>query len=436
MTHVSLPTTTLRRLIAALAVIVASCSTMLTAQAAQDTGIVDDTTYVMEEGQTVTWSPPWAFDEDFTIKGDGTEILLFEDAAASLMISSLPNLVDIEEARDIVLDSLTESSDSQTTIDKGAYGAISYSLDLVDLAGADYGAFTLFRAGTGSSPTFAYIFLGSVNQFAEKFSSAQTSFALDGAGLFDGVDGQGLQDQLEANAGNANEGNDTTPEAPEPDDDVTPEDDGETPEPDDGDKLRNGRDTPDPTEEAGDEINTDAPDGTGLIEDGLFVSPLFLAELTWDDTYTVDTELDVYVSSDGVNNVDFLALKSSGDGPALLSVQFVLADGATPAQLVEVWQSADFLGDTEFSQGSEVVLADSSSVVGGVVIRDALEDGTAIVTYREVHLLEDLDALAVFTFTSVPAYAETAISDSQNGVELNGEPVLDFFTVEDILADF
>lgn len=404
--------------------------------AAQETGLVDDTTYVLEStDEVVTWDDPWDFDEDISEAGDGFEIVALTGGSSSLLLSVLPGGLDIEEARDLVLDEFAAGTDGFATIDRGAYGAISYSLDLADVGGTDLGVFTLFRSGSGNTPTFAYIFISSVQGFSDGFSSAQEQIAIDGEPIFEGVDGDGLQTQLEQKAGAAPEPADDTPES---EDTETPDAAGDSSgEPADSSAIFETRDkVPDIDEDGNtsgdaadrdDEIDDEFID-LGVVSQGEYVSPQFGSELLWDDTWELFEDADQPVISDEDEGTDVLNLAWDGNGVALLRVEFLDAQDATPADVVEFWTSAEFLGET-----SDVVLEDSGRDVGGVVALDATEDGSDIVVYREVHLVDDGQTLVLITFLSEPAVVEDAISDAQGGVELDDEPVLSFYDVEDIV---
>lgn len=168
--------------------------------AAPVTAQSSDGSFTFDGGQTLTWGDDWELDEDSVELVDGVESALFVRGTAVLSVLSVPNDFDLIEARDIFLDAFLEAVGDSVTIDQGSYGQVSYSLDLVDSEGSENGVFTLFRAGTGNTPTFAYVFFASVSDFSDEFASVQSVFQLDGEELFDGVEGQGLQELLRSNA--------------------------------------------------------------------------------------------------------------------------------------------------------------------------------------------------------------------------------------------
>lgn len=398
---------------------------------AQGEGLVDDTTYVLETtGDEITWDDPWAFDPDVSEVGDGYEIVALSGDLSSLLISVLPNGLDIEDARDLVLDEFQAGTDAFATVDRGAYDNISYSLDAARIDGADLGVFTLFRGGSGNTPTFAYIVIGMVQGFSEDFRSAQEEITVDGDLIFDGVDGEDLERQLGNSGGNAAEQSDDSNA-----DDVT--DDPLTPESGSSEAIFNvERDAPELDEDAvredrststEDEIEEEFGD-LGVVSQGEYVSPQFGSELVWDDTWLLYEDTEEPVVSDEEEGTDSITLVWNDDGIALIRVELVGAQGATPGDVVGYWTSDDFLGTS-----TNVVLEDSGRDRGGVVTLDATEDGTEVLIYREVHLLDNGDTLGLITFLSEPPDAEDALLDAQDGIELDEESVLDYFDTEEVV---
>lgn len=380
-----------------------------------------ETSYDFAGGQALTWDSDWELDEDLTYVEDGLESVTLIQGVALFSVLSVPNDFDLNEARDIYLDSLFEEVGGATTIDRGNYGAVSYSLDLVGVEGFDFGIFTLFRAGSGTTPTFAYIFFSEIAAFSTLFASAQVTFQLDGATIYDGVDGAGLQAQLEAAGGN-------TGASPEDGDDesadVPIDDPTDEPLEDDADSasgiggLKGG---------AGDR-QVDDPDS-----DADYTSPQFDVALDWGSSWELDPEAGP-PASDTDAGIDSLSLVPV-DGGGFLSVTFIDAGGTTVPNLVEVWESADFVADSAISADAEVVLADSSRDVGSMVLRDYLEDGTEIVVIREAALVGN-DTMVITQLSAIPESAGSIVGAARDDVTLDGEPVLAFFEIDDILQEF
>lgn len=383
--------------------------------------------YEFAGGQSLSWDGDWEIDDELTYTEDGLESVTLTQGVSLFSVLGLPNAIDLDEARDIYLDSLIEEVGGATTIDRGSYGSVSYSLDLVSLEGFDFGIFTLFRAGSGSTPTFAYIFFSEEAAFASQFADAQDAFRLDGQPIYDGVDGAGLQVQLEAVDSETRE---------VPDDSG----DGSADEPDDETALDPSEDDPSDGEGAGGlkSGRGDAPTGDDADEDGAqtdaaYVSPQYGSELDWGSSWELDPESDPPTTSDTQLGVDSLALLPV-DGGGFMSVTFIDADGIGVSDLVEVWESADFLADAAFSADAEVVLADSSRTVGSMVLRDFLDDGTELVVIREAYL-DDNDVMVVVQLSTTPDSLEPVVASAQDEITLDGEPVLGFFSIDEISAE-
>lgn len=391
--------------------------------AAQDP---DDTSYVLETtGDEITWDAPWQIEPDITDVGDGFEIVGFASDTSSLLISVIPNDLDLEEARDTTLEAVSGDADSFTIIDRGAYENISYALDIAVYDDVELGVFTLFRGGSGDTPTFVYVFIGGISSFAEGFVSAQDTFRVSGDTIFKGVDGQGLEDLLVQNAG----GESSIPATEQSTETATEESTEEaTEEPE-----------REPTEEASspdrDQPIDDEYIELGVISQGEYESPQFETSLTWDQTWALDVEADEPVVSDEEERFDSISLIWEGESTAFLTVNVLAADDVTPADFEELWSSDEFLADTA-SPDAEVLLSDSGRDIGGVVLRDFLDDGTEVVVYREVQVLEDGATIALITYISDPDAVPDAISDATENIELDEEPVLAIFDPEEVAAEF
>lgn len=402
-----------------------------------------DGSFEFEGGQTITWGDDWEMDEESASSDGGVESVLFFRGSSVLSVLTVPNDFDLNEARDIFLDSFLVAVGESVTIDRGSYGQVSYSLDLVNSDGFESGVFTLFRAGSGTTPTFAYVFFTGVSEFADEFLSAQSAFLLDGEGLFDGVEGQGLQDLLAANAGSAPPapaGQDADP-ADQPDETVVPADEtveepDNTLEPEDS---SNGAGSgPEGLKDRGSDVDPvangpDDPAGTGLVDDSTFVSPWYGAELRWDGGWEVNVDREPFVIESGDGGIDYIALRWTGDGASFLTVSFVPRDGNDPATLLDLWQTDDFLADMNIHPDGGIVLAEGTDAIAAIVIRNFTDDGAEFFLYREARYDEERESVVLFNFTTVPGLAEPSLAAAQTGIELDDEPVLEFFTVEEIL---
>ncbi|MBA2775616.1 MAG: hypothetical protein H0U31_02670 [Chloroflexia bacterium] len=422
--------TTTRRVTLMLAMILLLLSSLVTAPIAAQTS---EGSFTFDGGQTLTWGDDWELDEDSVALEDGVESALFFRGVSVLSVLTVPNDFDLNQGRDIFLDAFLDAVGESVTIDRGSYGQVSYSLDLVNSAGFESGVFTLFRAGSGATPTFAYVFFAEVSEFASEFASAQTTFLLDGEGLFDGVEGTGLQDLLVANTGSAppppeEEIADVveTPESVEID--VDPADDANEPETEGLGDLKDRDDD----EDAAD-ADADDPPGTGLVDDSTFVSPWYESELQWDRAWEVNVDRDPFIVENGDGGIDYIALRWTGEGATFLTVSFVPVDGNQPVELLELWQTDEFIADMNIHPDGGIVLVEGTEAIAAIVIRDFTDDGTEFFLYREARFDAERQSVVLFNFTTIPALADPSLTAAQAGIVLDDEPVLDFFSVEEVL---
>lgn len=426
-----------QRLMTALAVLamVASAGLIGASSAAAQAG---GDSHGFDSGETLTWDGGWELDPESATSDSGIESVLLTSSAGLLMVMNMPNNFDLEEARDIVLDSFLETGDAARTIDRGSYGSVSYSLDAMTLDDTGFGVFTLFRAGEGSAPTYAYVFVAITDYFAGEFAKAQDGVTLDGAGLFEGVNGQGLQDQLEAepeSGGTTTEDESTPEDEPDVDEPVEP-----TPEGDDGGNggggLKGGSGS---SADTGDEEDADptpvddedAPVGSGLVDDNTFVSPTYGPVIEWVSPLQLNPDRDPNVVEDS-DGLDRVSLSMDGDNLAFVNVTILEAGTATPANMVAAWSSPDFIESIAFSPDSEVVLADSSSSIGAVARVDYTDEGTEVIFYTEFIFDEANGALILVEYSTAFPMFDVTFDDAQASLTVDGESVLEFFAPDEI----
>lgn len=143
----------------------------------------------------------WLVEQESTESGDGYDVVSLYREFDSVLISFLPSGTDLVMARDLVLGDFGDGFENSTVIDRGAYGNVSYSLDMVSAEGGELGIFTLFLGERTSGFVEVYMYLAPIRIFESGFGDAQREISVNDANIFDGVDGSGLQDLLDANAG-------------------------------------------------------------------------------------------------------------------------------------------------------------------------------------------------------------------------------------------
>jgi hypothetical protein len=166
---------------------------------AQDTGLIDDTTYVVElNDDEITWDNDWTFEEELYLAGDGYELIGLISDVGIQIVSYLPAGVNPEEARDVILGGLADGGMSIETVDDGSYGDVSYSLDLSDLDGEVWAIFTVVSASRGDVLT--YLTYAPADNFGDVLDKAADDIEINGDAIYDGVEGDGLQDLIDVAA--------------------------------------------------------------------------------------------------------------------------------------------------------------------------------------------------------------------------------------------
>jgi len=409
-------------------------------------------------GAVIEAVSPWALDPDLTSSGGDYDIVGLRATFDRLLISFLPATVDSAFAQATVLEEFASGFDGYQEIDRGAYGAVTYSLDIANVDGLEFGVFSLFLNAPDAGFVEFSMYMGPAAAFADGLAVVQQSVTIDGAAVFDGVEGDGLQTLLDDHAGIAGgsgpvaqRGDDPTAE---PSEEPTAPSDGDAepatvtaPDESDTSDDRDSRKLPEVVEstpDAGNESETGRGDRKlptgddlsdfeelGLIDQGEYVSPQFDTDVLWDETWSFDPEISDPIVSDTDAVTDSLTLVWNGDDFILLYVDLYEADGFTPADYEELWASDAYLAETA-DPDAEVLLQDSNRSTGSVLIRDYLSDGEEILLLRQAISLDRGDTIAVVTLIGLPDSFADAYADAGDGVTIDGEPALDVFTPREI----
>jgi hypothetical protein len=176
-----------------------SFGTMARPVAAQDTGLVDDTTYIVDlNNEEITWDEPWVFEESLNVIEADTESLGFMSETYIQSILYLPSGIDLEESRDAFLEGFASDDVAIQEVDRGAYDNVSYSLDLAEIDNALLGLFTLYIDRNDYVVSFAT--LAPAEELGEAVDLAADTIEIEGEPIYDGVEGAGLQDLVDASA--------------------------------------------------------------------------------------------------------------------------------------------------------------------------------------------------------------------------------------------
>ncbi|MGC4106473.1 MAG: hypothetical protein QM753_08980 [Thermomicrobiales bacterium] len=472
--------------------------TASTTLASQKSGLVDDETYVSDTtGEEITWGGDWTYDEESSfVEGDVERLALTGDAGLLDVIYFPPGL-DLASTRDDLFDLLTDGADDTLQIDRGDYpgssGEVSYSLDKVLVGDVELAMFTLLMER--SDDTFITVFYSTPRLFEDGMESAQDNIEIGGAGIFQGIKPSGLKAALDGapplldgTSGSRTSTGNKTPEA-RTDETETPEaettresrsgrDDEatETPEAEGSGKTstRGGQDddateTPEAegsgktsTRGGQDDDATETPEAKGsgstgskksttgasdfedlgVVGEGEYESPQYGIPVEWTDAWLVDESLDEPVISDTGSGTDQIGLiRAESDGAetyGALSVRFFEAGSSdTPESVVEYWTSKDYLNGGA-GDGSTVLLQDATKTEGSVVLISELDNGDTLVQYLSVFFLDRGKTAVMIEFYSTDASIADAYADVEDGITVDGQPILTLFDardIEDALAD-
>lgn len=152
-------------------------------------------------GQVIQTTGGWTIDSAAIEAADGTELIPLYGQFDGMVVAFLPAGTDLVAARDIFLGEFGNVFDNLLQIDRGAYGNVSYSLDITSAEGVEFGLFSLFLGQRESGFVEYYLYFAPVMAFQASMTTAVQSVTVGGKQVFDGVDPAGLQALLSANAG-------------------------------------------------------------------------------------------------------------------------------------------------------------------------------------------------------------------------------------------
>lgn len=152
-------------------------------------------------GDTISYGSQYGIQPGGTFEPDTLEMIMFLGPADILAVGFLSPLLDLNSARDIMLESLVGAGFTTQTIDRGDYTGVSYSLDMMNIDGMEMGVFTLFMNQRAHGYSEFYIFMAPPSLFAATMQTAQNSFTIDGNPLMNGVDAGVMGDMVVANQG-------------------------------------------------------------------------------------------------------------------------------------------------------------------------------------------------------------------------------------------
>ncbi|MCA9832415.1 MAG: hypothetical protein KC435_00550 [Thermomicrobiales bacterium] len=172
-------------------------------------------------GVNITYDSPYQLQTDMGYADDTSEMIVFAGYGDVLAMGFLPASIDLNGARDLLLESLFTDVEAINTVDRGDYTGVSYSLDIVNFDGSEMGVFSLFMNQRSHGFAEFYFYIAPPSIFASGMATVQSAIAVNGTGIFQGVDSTAMGNMVTANVGSTG-GTEGTDLGDIEDDDVTP----------------------------------------------------------------------------------------------------------------------------------------------------------------------------------------------------------------------
>ncbi len=398
----------------------------------QQAGQEDDTTYVFAlDGMVIDWRGDWELDLETGGQEVGVdiEVIGLVSPFAQLLIGEIQSDIpfDLNQFLDGWLDTAAEEADEFVTVERSETDTVSYSLDAAVIQGVPAGLFTYVQPNTVTGTIIFTSIIAEATAFARAIADAQANVTVNGSVALEGIDGIALQNLLPSVVASPDDND-------QPDDDDSDQgaladhaapsfenDDGPSPDLDEEEDPSG----PESNDQEEDESSGDLAD-LGLVDGGLYESPQFGIEVVWSNDWSPNPELLV---SDQDAQVDNLGLNN--EGGALILVTMFEAGDATPEDFAALWESDEFLEENA-SEGAEVLRSDSTEDESAVLIADTLESGGDLWTLRQAYSLDGGDTIAIVMMLSLAEEFPDNLEAAQDGIEIEGDPVLSLFSVDDI----
>lgn len=176
----------------------------------------------------------------------------------------------------------------------------------------------------------------------------------------------------------------------------------------------------------------------GMVTETSYVSPQFGTSVQWTEEWALSPASPV--ETDPGNSIDSLSLTWTGSRQNLLLVFSIPSYGVTIDQFVAYASSAERTA-ADFPMEATVVLADATSTRGGLLIHVPEMANTFI--YEEFRLSDDGSTITIVRLAgilgpdgNVERDLKPTLTAAQEGVTVNGEPVLTYFTVDVVVQAF
>lgn len=332
--------------------------------------------------------------------------------------------MDPEGTLDAILGSFDSSLDSVENLGSDADATSAWSLDIGEAEGDEAVIYLYVDSERYDGFHYVELIFASEATFLDDLDAFNQDVEVDGEDMFAQADVDELENLLDGGS---------APDDPEDEDSGTSsrsrEDakigTGEEEEGTDSGENGTGRDE---TDEDTGELDLESQ---GLISESEFESLQHGVVVEWDEAiWGVDTTWDLSAVSDEDTGIDSVILFWQ-DGNASMLIQIMPADGSTPEDFVDTWESDDYVIDS-VHEDAEILLADSGPDSGAVVYLTYDSDGGEVVLVQEVIDIDGGNTVGVVTMFASPEEVAAAYADAEDAVSVDGAGVVGTFTAREM----
>lgn len=149
----------------------------------------------------LTVEAPWSIDRGATVDTDDANVVKLDGETDNVLLGYFPAGTSVEDAEAAIVGPYAQHFDAVEVVESGTTDAYSYGLNLVTIDGRQYGVFSLYTDEGASGFAEASAYIAPVSGFGAGLDDAKQDISVDGAPIFGGVQGAGVQDILTGAAG-------------------------------------------------------------------------------------------------------------------------------------------------------------------------------------------------------------------------------------------
>ena len=141
----------------------------------------------------LTVDAPWSIDRGATVATEDANVVKLDGETDNVLLGYFPAGTSVEEADAAIVGPYVQRFDAVEVIESGTSGDYAYGLNLVTIAGREYGVFSLYTSEGVSGFAEASVYIAPVTGFGAGLDDAKQDILVDGEPIFGGVQGDGVQ---------------------------------------------------------------------------------------------------------------------------------------------------------------------------------------------------------------------------------------------------